>query len=127
VQASVPYSGQGSDNMATEIIKLPTEVLRQNSGMCIELTLLLASAVERIGLHAEIVIIPGHAFLGVALTPDETHYEYWDPAQMQIGVAADSANIATDSVYAENVQRHTVVDIIRISDARIANINAMLQ
>jgi hypothetical protein len=126
VQASVPYSGPGDASAATQNIKLPAEVLQQRSGMCIELTLLLASAVEHIGLHAEIVIIPGHAFLGVSVTPDDKHFEYWDAVQVNNNVAGDSANVATDDVYALNVQQHTIVDTIVISDARNAYIDAML-
>jgi hypothetical protein len=126
LQASVPYSGPGSSAVSTQNIKLPVEVLQQHSGMCIELTLLLASAVERIGLHPEVVIIPGHAFLGVAVTPDNKHFEYWDAVQVNANVAGDSANIATDAVYQQNQQQHTIVDTILISDARNANINPML-
>jgi len=126
LQASVPYSGPGDASAATQNIKLPAEVLQQRSGMCIELTLLLASAVEHIGLHAEIVIIPGHAFLGVSVTPDDKHFEYWDAVQVNNNVAGDSANVATDDVYALNVQQHTIVDTIVISDARNAYIDAML-
>ena len=126
LQASVPYSGPGDASAATQNIKLPAEVLQQRSGMCIELTLLLASAVEHIGLHAEIVIIPGHAFLGVAVTPDDKHFEYWDAVQVNNNVVGDSANVATDAVYSTNVQQHTIVDTILISDARNANIDAML-
>ena len=126
LQASVPYSGPGSSNAATQNIKLPAEVLQQHSGMCIELTLLLASAVERIGLHAEVVITPGHAFLGVAVTPDDKHFEYWDAVQVNDNIAGDSTNIVTDEAYLQNMQQHTIVDIILISDARNANIEPML-
>lgn len=126
IQASVPYSGPDSSTAATQYIKLPAEVLQQHSGMCIELTLLLASAVERIGLHPEVVIIPGHAFLGVAVTPDNKHFEYWDAVEMNDNVAADSANIATDANYQQDLQQHTIVDTILISDARNANIYPML-
>jgi Transglutaminase-like superfamily len=126
LQASVPYSGPGNNMVATQNIKLPSEVLQQRSGMCIELTVLLASAVERIGLHAEIVIIPGHAFLGVAVTPDNKHFEYWDAVQVNNNVGGDSANVATDEVYAQNKQQDTILDTILISDARDANIAAML-
>ncbi len=126
VQATVPYSGPNSDTSANEIIKLPGEILAQRSGMCIELTLLMASAVERIGLHAEIVIVPGHAFLGVATTPDNTHFEYWDAVQLNNNVAGSSDNIITDAVYTQNARQHTIVDTILISDARNANIEAML-
>ncbi len=126
VQASVPYSGPDSDTVATQVIKLPAEVLAQRSGMCIELTLLLASAAERIGLHAEIVITPGHAFLGVATTPNDTHFEYWDAAELNNQVAGVSDNLATDVFYAQNARQHTIVDTILISDARNANIEPML-
>lgn len=125
LQASVPYNGPGS-NSATENIKLPFEVLQQQSGMCIELTTLLASAVEHIGLHAEIVIVNGHAFLGVAVTPDDSHFEYWDPAEINNNVAGESANIATDTTYQQDASQHSIVDTIVISDARNMNIQAML-
>jgi hypothetical protein len=124
VQASVPYSGPGDTSVALQTIKLPTEVLRQQSGMCVELTLLLASAVESIGLHAEIVIIPGHAFLGVAVKPDDSQFEYWDAVQVNNGVAGDSANIATNSEYQQNAKQ--LVDTLLISSARQRGIGPML-
>src|SRR5207245_7142932 len=124
--ASVPYSGLGDAGTATQNIKLPSEVLQQGSGMCIELALLLASAVEHIGLHAEIVIIPGHAFLGVAVTPDDKHFEYWDAVQVNNNVVGDSANVATDEVYALNARQHSIVDSILISYARNSNIDVLL-
>ncbi|MHB8599796.1 MAG: transglutaminase family protein [Ktedonobacteraceae bacterium] len=126
VQASVPYAGPGSASVATENIKLPFEVLQQRSGMCIELTVLLASAVERIGLHAEIIIVPGHAFLGVAVTPDNSHFEYWDAVEVNDNVAGDSANISTDAAYQRDMSQHRIVDTIVISDARNAGIQPML-
>lgn len=126
VQESVPYGGPGDSNVATENIKLPAEVLQQQSGMCVELTVLLASAVERIGLHAEIVIVPGHAFLGVAVTPDNNRFEYWDAVEVNDNVAGDSANIATDMVYAQHAKQRTIVDTILISDARRAFIGPMV-
>lgn len=124
IQATVPYGGPGATNAGLQEIKLPAEVLQQHSGMCIELTLLLASAVERIGLHAEIVIIPGHAFLGVAVTPDDKHFEYWDAVQVNYKVAGESANISTDNEYAQNAKQ--IVDTILISDARQQGIGPML-
>lgn len=125
-QESVPYDGADSSAASTEYIRLPFEVLQEKSGMCIELTALFAAAVERVGLHAEIVIIPGHAFLGVAVSQDNKHIEYWDPVEMGRSVAAESANIWTDNVYATNLKQHTVVDTIVIGDARNAGVDPML-
>jgi len=126
VQADVPYGGPGDSSVATQNIKLPSEVLQQHSGMCVELTALLASAVERIGLHAEIVIIPGHAFLGVAVNPDDRHFQYWDAVLVNNGVAGASANVFANNLYAQNVKRHTILDIILIGNARKADIGPMV-
>ena len=123
-QESVPYNGPNDSNVALQKIKLPWEVLLQRSGMCIELTVLLASAVERIGLHSEIVIIPGHAFLGVATTQNNTQFEYWDPGQLSYNVAGDSANLWTDNEYTQYMKR--IVDTIVISYARHQGIGPML-
>lgn len=123
-QESVQYNGPNDTNVALQKIKLPAEVLLQHSGMCIELTVLLASAVERIGLHSEIVIIPGHAFLGVATTQNNTQFEYWDPGQLSYNVAGDSANLWTDNEYTQHVKQ--IVDRIVISDARHQGIGPML-
>ncbi len=122
IEASVPYSGSANSSAAIQNIKLPAEVLKERGGMCIELTVLMAAAVERIGLHAEIVITPGHAFLGVAVTPDNQHFEYWDAVQINNDVAAASANIATDTYYTQ----HPIVDTILISDARKVGIGPMI-
>lgn len=124
VQASVPYGGPGDTSTALQMIKLPFEVLQQGSGMCVELTLLLASAAESIGLHTEIVIIPGHAFLGVAVTSDNSQFEYWDAVEVNNGVAGDSANIAADNEYQQYSKQ--LVDIIVISYARQQGIGPML-
>lgn len=121
---NVPYSGPANNSVALENIKLPSEVLQQHSGMCIELTALLASAVEKIGLHAEIVIIPGHAFLGVATTPDQKQFQYWDGVQVNNGVAGASANTYADQEYSENVKQ--IVDTILISTARQQGIGPMV-
>src|SRR5258708_19452992 len=110
IQESVPYSGPGGTSVALQKIKVPAEALQQHSGMCIELTALLASAVERIGLDAEIVIIPGHAFLGVAVTQNDTQFEYWDGVQVNSNVAGDSSNLWADNEYMQNPYR--IVDHI---------------
>ena len=123
-QESIPYNGPGDTSAALENIKLPSEVLQQHSGMCIELTVLLASAVEKIGLHAEIVIIPGHAFLGVAMTPDDTQFQYWDGVQVNNGVAGASANVYANQEYSANARQ--IVDTILMSAARQQGVGPMV-
>lgn len=127
VQSTVPYSASGGgSNTGLEDIKLPGEVLQQRSGMCVELTTLMASAMESIGLHPEIVVIPGHAFLGVALDQSDMHFSYWDTVDVNNNVAADSANVAANNLYARSLQQRTIIDVIMLSDARAAHIGPML-
>jgi hypothetical protein len=129
IQETVPYDGTDQSEGVTEKILLPAEVLKQHSGMCIELTALLASAVEHIGLNAEIVIIPGHAFLGVAVTPQASgarQFEYWDVVDVNDRVAGDSANVQADQLYLQNQETHKIVATILISEARSVGVGPMI-
>jgi len=126
VQEDILYGGPHDTKPALQLVKLPAEVLQQQSGMCVELTVLLASAVESIGLHAELIIIPDHMFLGVAVTPDNKQFEYWDTVLVNKNDAGESVNILTDGTYAKNLKQHTIVDTILISDERNAGIGPMV-
>lgn len=56
-------------------IRLPYEVLEQKSGNCIETSLLYASAAEAISLEPAIILIPGHAYVGVRT--DDVNSQYY--------------------------------------------------
>ena len=45
-------------------VRMPKDVIRLNTGNCIEMSCLYASLMEAIGLHPLIVIIEGHAYVG---------------------------------------------------------------
>jgi hypothetical protein len=66
-------------------IRLPAEVLDQASGNCIELVLLYAAAVEALAMQPVIVLIPGHAYLGVRT--DATNDRYYFVETTMIGQA----------------------------------------
>jgi transglutaminase-like putative cysteine protease len=56
-----------SDPVAKEYIESPVEILRTTGADCESGTLLLAALEESIGIDAEIVLIPGHAYLRIKL------------------------------------------------------------
>jgi len=56
-----------ADPVNFEYVEDPTEVLSSAGGDCESGTLLLASLMEAIGVDAELVFIPGHAFLRIRL------------------------------------------------------------
>ncbi len=107
----VPYQQGGS-----QLIQLPKDVLSTTppTGMCVETTVLMASAVERIGLRPFIVIVPQHAFLGVALgvAPDAP-LAYWETSDLNGGVRGDQANVHGESEYN---QFHSKDQILRVVD-----------
>ena len=79
---STPVSFAPGD---TQAIRLPSEALSSSSGNCIELALLYASAVEAMGMQPVVVIVPGHAYLGVRV--DDTSNSYYFVETTMIGQA----------------------------------------
>jgi hypothetical protein len=77
---STPVSFAPGD---TQAIRLPSEALSSSSGNCIELALLYASAVEAMGMQPVIVVIPGHAYLGVRV--DDTGNSFYFVETTMIG------------------------------------------
>jgi len=61
-------------------INLPAQVLKGKIGNCIELTILMASVLENIGLHPIVIIAQGHAYLGVWLVEDSYSHSIGDDA-----------------------------------------------
>ena len=59
----------GETQTLVQSIKLPRDVIRGNSGTCIELTILMSALLNQCGVKSYMVLIPGHAF-PVIETPD---------------------------------------------------------
>jgi len=80
VNDSMPDLRSGSGEI-DETIKLPKDVLSSHSGMCVETTLTMASAILNVGMRPYVMIYPTHAFLAVALGPDaNSPRAYWETA-----------------------------------------------
>lgn len=46
-------------------IRFPEDIIHHGRGTCLDLSVLLASLLEHVGLYPIVVLIPGHAFVGV--------------------------------------------------------------
>ncbi|CAN5431441.1 hypothetical protein BH20VER3_BH20VER3_13690 [soil metagenome] len=51
----------GNVQTIVQTVRLPRDVIINNQGLCIELAILWASAMEHLGLQSSLVFIPGHA------------------------------------------------------------------
>jgi len=67
-----------SDPIAKEYLEEPREVLVTQAADCESGTMLLAAMLESIGVNAEMVFIPGHAFLRIQLANARNKYKQPD-------------------------------------------------
>jgi len=63
-----------SSDGAHQHILLPNQVLQEKSGLCIETTLVIASALQSAGFHVYIYLPPGHAQVAVEINEDAGEY-----------------------------------------------------
>ncbi len=57
-----PSSGEVDAGVFAQDIKYPRDVLRAKSGTCIDLAILYATLAESVGMHAYLMLVPGHCF-----------------------------------------------------------------
>jgi len=67
----------GSNEM-TQRIRMPHESLKQTAANCIDGAVMYASMFENLGMDAQIVLIPGHAYVGVRSSQGGSKYLYFD-------------------------------------------------
>ncbi len=67
----------GSNEM-TQRIRMPRESLKQTAANCIDGAVMYASMFENLGMDAQIVLIPGHAYVGVRSSQGGSKYLYFD-------------------------------------------------
>lgn len=107
---------------AAERIRLPNQSLRTASANCIDGVVLYAALFENLGMEPVIVIVPGHAYIGLKLAPGQGDYLYLDTAftgRASFDVAVGAAQ--------KGLAKHAAKDIMRvpIREAREAGIYPM--
>lgn len=58
------------DDIIGQRVRIPDEVLSNKNGTCIETAILIASCLESVNLNPILIVIRGHAFVGVHLLPE---------------------------------------------------------
>jgi hypothetical protein len=107
-------------------IKLPSDILKLQhpTGMCVETTAIMASAVEALGMRPYFIIVPGHAFLGVALgsSPNAT-MGYWETSDLKGGLTTDhitgsQANIHGDDEFNHYKSTNEILETVNVELVR---------
>lgn len=56
-----------ADSSSVQDIKYPRDVFRDKTGTCIDLAITFAALAESVGLHASLMVVPGHTFAVIRL------------------------------------------------------------
>lgn len=100
-------------------ILLPKDMLQSGLGMCVETTVTMASAIESLHMRPFIYLIQGHAFLGVAMTPDGNQRQFWETSLLGGNYQGRQANQEGNSEYTQDVNQ--IVRVIDITAERQQN------
>lgn len=106
---------------ASQIVQEPSDVLNSASptGMCVETTAILASAVERLGMRPYIIFTASHAYLGVALGAGAgAQIAYWETSDLNGSAFGSQANADGDGEYSSDHSTNAVKAIVDIAYER---------
>jgi hypothetical protein len=106
----------------SERIRLPHDSLSENSANCIDGVVAFASAFENLGMDTSVVLVPGHAYLGVRVARASDRYLYIDTA-LTGRADFDSAVAAAQRGLARTSEDQILT--VRVDDARRAGILPM--
>jgi hypothetical protein len=112
----------GLNTGVSERVRLPGESLHQLSANCIDGVVMYASLFENLNMDAVVVLVPGHAYVGVRESADSNSYLYLETAitgRAPFDTAMRAASQGIAKVAAKKIIR------IPVSDARTAGIYPM--
>jgi hypothetical protein len=66
----------GGHEDVSERVRMPSESIDRASANCIDGAVVYAALFENLGMEPVIVLVPGHAYVGVRMAPDSNNYLY---------------------------------------------------
>ncbi len=112
----------GDNKEWSERVRMPADSLRDNAANCIDGVLMYASLFENLGMDPVVVLVPGHAYVGVRLTRYSDRYLYLETA------LTGRARFEVATTTAERNLAHydrSQLTFVRVADARQAGIYPM--
>ena len=101
-------------------VRLPVQTLSDNSGNCIETTLLFDAIFEAIGFHTYFVFITGHVYLAVQEWPDSDRVVPLETTMLGFGTYDQARSTGLDEYRkAPDDQQYLQVDVQKVRNAGI--------
>lgn len=112
----------GDHKSVSERVRMPRISLEQGSANCIDAVVMYASIFENLGMESSVIIVPGHAYVGVRVAEGSPKFLYIDAAltgRTSFDAAVVSGRIGMDKRDAASVTQ------VNIDQARSAGIYPM--
>lgn len=112
----------GDHKNLSERVRMPRISLDQGSANCIDAAVMYASLFENLGMEPAVVIVPGHAYVGVKVAEGSSRFLFFDAA-LTGRATFDAAVLSGKS----GIARHNAASVTRvdIEQARSAGIYPM--
>lgn len=108
------------DAVGVQRIKTPKEVLETKSGLCIELSLLMATALESIGLNSIIIVTHSHAWVGIEVGPMSNNFIFLETTALDKN-SNEAVNIGKNNW--ESIKNNADYKILKLNELRAGGIN----
>jgi hypothetical protein len=105
----------GEHQDASERVRMPEDSLRDVSANCIDGVVMYASMFENLGMEPIVLLIPGHAYVGVRLSPKTSKYLYIETAIT--GRASFEESIASAARGVASLKANEMIRV-SVADAR---------
>lgn len=102
-------------------VRLPWESIEQKSGNCIDGTLVFASAFEDLGMNSVLVLVPGHAFVGVETIPGTGTFAFIETTMLGTN-SFEEALASANSQFIQHSNAGTI-KVINVSEWRAVGLN----
>ena len=123
VNSPISFSGEENETFVQNI-RLPADSIASTNANCVDGTLLFASALERAAINPLIVLVPGHAYLGIQLEKDMNAYVFLETTM--VGNEKFSVAIKAQSNFERTCSFPTCpVWYIDVTEARKAGVNPL--
>lgn len=119
VKSSITF---GHNSSVSERVRMPGESLHQLSANCIDGVVMYASLFENLGMDPVVVLVPGHAYVGVRDADHSDSYIYLETAITGRAPFDRALRAATNGI--ARVSRKDIITI-PISDARMGGVYPM--
>ena len=85
-ECGISYQNPPSSGELCQRVRMPEEVLRDKKGTCLDLSLLFCSCLQEVGYHSILLIVDGHALIGVFLDEKNDDKVNFDTAFFKNGI-----------------------------------------